>query len=165
MKILILFLIAITPLASFSQSIERQVLASAGKNASTPNLIVNYTVGETEIFKGTGSNIIVTQGYQQYKDVSTGIRDAANEGIQLNVYPNPSHNYVNVDFTLDKTQAINYTLYDINGKLLFAENNFMAYNGLSKQIQVGNLSNGVYFLHFENEEKTISYQVKFEKTK
>jgi hypothetical protein len=48
-----------------AQSIERSVISSFGMSYSGPGLQADMTVGEVVTFTGTGSGLIITQGFHQ----------------------------------------------------------------------------------------------------
>jgi hypothetical protein len=48
-----------------AQSIERSVISSFGMSYAGPSLQADMTVGEVVTFTGTGSGVIITQGFHQ----------------------------------------------------------------------------------------------------
>ena len=70
--------------------------------------------------------------------------------IEINVYPNPAVDFLNVQIG-DLTDVENYSLFDISGKLI--ENKPIS----SKQFKIGfqQVSMGTYFIIFSNKEKKL----------
>ncbi|WP_250432438.1 FG-GAP-like repeat-containing protein [Hanstruepera flava] len=62
----------------------------------------------------------------------------------LSVYPNPTSDYVTVD-TPDTNTTISYTVYDINGKVVIAQQDL----NTSKQIDLKSITAGIYFIHLK----------------
>jgi len=70
-----------------------------------------------------------------------------NSGLSdINVYPNPATNFLNVDLTSD-AQNIEMNVVDMSGKILYS--NIISHNGGSQiyKVPVSNLASGIYFLH------------------
>ncbi|MDX2001486.1 MAG: T9SS type A sorting domain-containing protein [Chitinophagales bacterium] len=80
------------------------------------------------------------------KDASVGIQDLTAEN--LNVYPNPVVNVLNIDQVQDMTDAT-VAIYNINGQLV---GNSTAAN----TIDVSNLSQGVYYVKVYNTERSLT---------
>ena len=64
----------------------------------------------------------------------------------INIYPNPATNFLNVDLTGD-AQNINLNVVDMSGKILY--NDVISHNGGAQiyKVPVSNLASGIYFLH------------------
>lgn len=64
----------------------------------------------------------------------------------INIYPNPATNFLNVDLTGD-AQKISMNVVDMSGKILY--NDEINHNGGSQiyKVPVSNLASGIYFLH------------------
>lgn len=148
MKSFIIIALAFAPLALFGQSAERQVIASTGGYAAATGLQVSYTVGETVIATGTSSNIIVTQGFQQPDGNSVGIEELDN-GLSVNVYPNPVSNEVAVEISAMNDLNVSATVYDMHGKQTSVGLSNLKVNGtLKTSLDISSLSAGQYFISF-----------------
>lgn|SRR5690606_34528265 len=69
------------------------------------------------------------------------------KGKEIKIYPNPTNNYITIDgITSDEVKTI--SVFDVNGKRVYAilENN---------QIDISELSSGVYILKIETKEGTV----------
>ena len=67
--------------------------------------------------------------------------------IDASAFPNPAHEMVNVVFTLQEPKALNFELYDLNGKLvklLFREKAKQGENQFS--FSTAPLAGGIYLL-------------------
>lgn len=78
----------------------------------------------------------------------TGIADNS-KGEYLSVYPNPSTGIINVDAQFAKSQALNVTVTDMLGNVVYT-NSYAANAAQKLTIDLTNQSNGIYFVKFEN---------------
>ena len=80
---------------------------------------------------------------------STGIKQMSVNNVQVSVYPNPASNSLQV--TVNTGYVVQCTLYDVLGNELLSTK--------EKEIDVSNLSNGVYFIHVKTAEGTATKKV------
>lgn len=78
----------------------------------------------------------------------TGIADNS-KGEYLSVYPNPSTGIINADAQFAKSQALNVTVTDMLGNVVYT-NSYIASAAQKLTIDLTNQSNGIYFVKFEN---------------
>lgn len=107
-------------LFSFSVSLlnAQSAVLATGTNASGGNGSVSYSVGQTAyLYKGANSEILegVQQGYEIIA-LSASETLSKQEGILL--YPNPTRDYLYIDFTSLPYKGSEYQLYDAQGKLV-----------------------------------------------
>lgn len=107
-------------LFTFSVSLlnAQSAVLATGTNASGGNGSVSYSVGQTAyLYKGANSEILegVQQGYEIIA-LSTSETLSKQEGILL--YPNPTRDYLYIDFTSRPYKGSEYQLYDAQGKLV-----------------------------------------------
>jgi len=107
---------------SFTQINAQEAIAASGGNASGSNGSTSYSVGQVVYTTDYGTTGSVMQGVQQPYEIQTllGI-DNFNISLELSVYPNPTTNVLYLQVKKPDFEAIQYQLYDINGRLL--ENN------------------------------------------
>ncbi len=108
------------------------------------------------VFDAAGNLYIVDGGNNNIRKVSTqtcttmGIEQVAKTNEQVNVYPNPAQNSLQVTVAGNsKIQAIN--LYDVLGNEVISTN--------AKEIDVSSLSNGVYFIKIKTNEDFYSKKI------
>lgn len=155
MKKLIITALAFAPLVLFGQTAERQVIASTGDYASTSNLQVSYTVGEAVIATGTSSSIIITQGFQQPTASSVGIEEME-QGLSVNVYPNPVADILTLEINAANDLTVNATVYNLQGQKTGVSFSNLKVNGtLKTTLDVSVLSIGQYLISFTNENSTL----------
>jgi len=155
MRKLIITVLAFAPLALFGQSAERQVIASSGGYSSASNIQASYTAGETVVATGTSSSVIVTQGFQQPNVSSVGIEEMDN-GLSVNVYPNPVSDNLIVEINSTNELLVNATVYDMQGKATGVTVSNLNVNGTLKQtLDVSSLNAGKYLISFTNDKSTL----------
>ena len=107
-------------LFTFSVSLlnAQSAVLATGTNASGSNGSVSYSVGQTAyLYKGINSQVL--EGVQQAYEITTlsaGETALRQEGILL--YPNPTRDYLYIDFTSSPYKGSEYQLYDAQGKLI-----------------------------------------------
>lgn len=73
--------------------------------------------------------------------------------ISFNLYPNPTNDYVNIEINqLAKTERINFIIRDISGKVV---RNFSEPVRMNYQLEIKNLSSGIYFLELKNDKRIL----------
>ncbi|SMO65511.1 Por secretion system C-terminal sorting domain-containing protein [Saccharicrinis carchari] len=103
---------------SLTAMAQLHVIGSAGGEAENITGSVSWTLGETFVNTTGGSNMQVTQGFQQGNfQVSTAIDKSEEWGIEIKVYPNPVKNLLTVE-TQQQSVKLRFRLYNVNGKLL-----------------------------------------------
>ncbi len=79
----------------------------------------------------------------------------AGNKVQVNVYPNPAANSLQVTYTGNSGQI---SLYDVLGNMVIKNEELKMQNGAA-QVDVSNISNGVYFLSVKTAEGILSKKV------
>lgn len=94
-------------------------LLTAGGTNSGSNGSVSYSVGEVGYTVNSNGNYSMTAGMQQPFEISVlATNTLILENKQLSVYPNPTEANVLLAINLPVIENLNYTLFDINGKML-----------------------------------------------
>ena len=76
----------------------------------------------------------------------------------MNVYPNPTSDYINLNFTSTTTEDLQLFLTDILGKTIFSKTLLTDKGEQNIRFQVNDLPKGTYFLQIVNNEEIISVQ-------
>ncbi len=116
MKFLTTLSILAIPFFGISQSIEPQVIASAGEHFSNGSVQLSWTLGEVMIDTYDNGNNILTQGFHQTELTVTSIEETLSD-IRLNLYPNPTSEFLNIELG-NNEKDINLQLYDMSGRLV-----------------------------------------------
>ena len=91
-----------------------------------------------------------------FKNSATNTEDILLSNTQLSVYPNPATNLLNVNISNANFKNSSITIYNISGQQLMNSNMI----GANVELNIGNLSNGVYFINVSNENgfnKTVKF--------
>ena len=75
----------------------------------------------------------------------------------LNVYPNPATNTLNVNIDAANTTISNYSLVNIQGQVVLS--NEVNGSSINTRIDVSNISNGVYFLKLDTDKGNYTHRV------
>lgn len=93
-------------------------------------------------------NINTKEVYQARMDHAIPFSVDENEmEIAMNVYPNPTHNFVHLEFP-ENTREGNIEIRDLTGRLVYSEK----MTTTSAEMNVSSFSKGMYMIHFRNDE-------------
>ncbi len=137
-------------IVSYSQSIDQSIILSSG-SSSGDNQQVVWTLGDCQTSTYSNNNLIVTQGFLQVFEGKVDFIDepyANNIDIELDVFPNPVVNQLNIKFKSDKKQKMEFELYTTNGKLLHSEQVFS--NEYSGTLGFSAFNGGMYILKIKS---------------
>ena len=78
--------------------------------------------------------------------------------IEINIYPNPANNTLYIKLDKFPQMAVNYTLYDIQGKELLSG----SFEGQKHEVNISHISKGIYFIRCttENQPATVKKVIK-----
>ncbi len=93
MKYQLMFFLLITASVSFKAQ-HLEVAATSGDFHKNSSESFSWTLGELLVETLIGTNFILTQVVRQRKLPVTAIDDLQIPGIELNVYPNPTNNFL-----------------------------------------------------------------------
>ena len=85
-------------------------------------------------------------------DVTAGIEDLNQSVTDISLFPNPTSELLNVNFTISESSDVVFSIVDVMGKVLTSipEKNF-ALGANSFQFNVNTLESGIYFLRIQSE--------------
>jgi hypothetical protein len=134
----------------------QDVMSASGKSSNSSTCSVTYTIGQTVISSFPGSSDILTQGSKKANlKISSIIKTGEQDNI-VSVTPNPTVDFVILKVNKDIINAIQYMVYDMNGKLLFNKQ----ISGKETEISFNKLSNSVYFIKvFEGMKELKSFKI------
>lgn len=143
MKNIIMILLMTT--ISYSQTISKQVIGTAGKTQSNSNLKVSWTTGEPIVGLMNAGGNQLGNGYYPALDLQAlSVEDNVLD-VQLRIYPNPTSQSLYVVHT--GISSFGITIVDLNGKQLYSGtiNN-------DEPLDVSNYTQGMYLVTVENKE-------------
>ncbi len=146
------FLVFMFVLSVSGQEIKQQVVASAGGfDVSGDNSIsLSWTLGELVIAtveSGSG-DLILTQGFHQSKLVIDMIQKNPELGVEVTVYPNPTSELVNINFSAPLVGETDIYLNSADGRLVYSGK--VLPGDLLKQINIQQYTSGTYILRIQN---------------
>lgn len=116
MKFLTVFSLTALPFFGMAQSIEPQVIASAGEHFDNGTVQLSWTLGEVMIDTYDNGTNILTQGFHQTELTVTSIEENLSD-IRMNIFPNPTSEFLNIELS-NNEKDINLQLFDMSGKLI-----------------------------------------------
>ena len=147
---LILFLAFLLSFSANAQTVH-QVLSATGGDATGTGGSVAYSVGQIVYTTNTGATGSVAQGVEQaYEIYSVGIKETT-LNISLSVFPNPTSDFLTLKVEVYNNEALNYTLLDEQGRLVFNEQ----ITTQDTQVAMSTLARGAYFINVLQANKKI----------
>ena len=141
MKNILILSFLLFSISAFSQKIEKSSISSGGESTSNGSTSIIYSIGEINVAESTSGNIHISEGFISKKlDSTLGIKDITKiKGAKL--YPNPTIDYVNIDFT----EIINaqIRIFNSSGKEVLSQ----IINDNKTRIDLSFLNRGLYLLH------------------
>ena len=120
-----------------SQQITRSSISSFGHSLKTENCSIQTTGGQSSLTNVTSDNgLYLRQGFNQPIEKVL----FKNETFQINVYPNPTTEYFQIQ--TNPEQIYSYNLFDQMGKLMMSKENVKG----SNSVNVSTCSAGDYVL-------------------
>jgi hypothetical protein len=150
MKAFILTVILVTFLEfGYSQTISKQVIASAGETFTHPtdNFTMSWTLGETVIGTLTSDDglISISQGFHTGGPLSgIGINDYVKNSSNINIYPNPCDKTLYLSISESSQKELTYKIFNSQGKIVMANQIKKIDNHV--EIDMSQNQPGIYFL-------------------
>ncbi|MBU0764776.1 MAG: T9SS type A sorting domain-containing protein [Bacteroidetes bacterium] len=106
---------------SIAQSVSPEVVAASGDYNEGSGVTISWTLGEimTETYSGTDINL--TQGFQQSSYSITSVEEYLPEALSVTVYPNPATDKVFMNIRGSETTRIKVELFDLQGKTIHSQ--------------------------------------------
>ncbi len=124
-------------------SICQNDITSGGGTLTTESGILSYSIGQVSYQVISSSQTQLSQGVQQAFEVSSILNTESIENEALvSVFPNPTTDYIIIQFENIPDRKFFIELEDSTGKLIYSKNILSK----SSQIPFHSLSSGVYFL-------------------
>ena len=159
MKAFVLTVILVTFLEfGYSQSISKEVVASAGETFTHPteNFTMSWTLGETVIgtFSSGDGSITISQGFHSGGPLSgIGIDEYMNSDKLLFLYPNPVDKTLFMNVSRTGKTEFTYKIFNSQGQIILIDK--VSENEELIEIDVSETKPGIYFLisEFKNGER------------
>jgi large repetitive protein len=105
--------------------------------------IITYTIKDTATGCTNAATDMVT--IDTSKNCTTGIIENSLT-VSTSIYPNPANNILNIDITKANFNQLNTSIIDVLGNEVYSSLDALSANGFHKQINVENLTKGIYFI-------------------
>ena len=132
---------------------------------STYSYTFNWTVPAGVELQKTKCNVLLISGLSgeaqngSWKGAfPTAVHDVV-KGGELSVFPNPSNDYLNLDFTLNALSDVHVSLIDVTGNTVYNHTYTQLNGNQGLVINTSSLASGVYSLSFKTTEGTITRKV------
>jgi hypothetical protein len=134
------------------QEVKQQVVASAGgfEVSGDNSISLSWTLGELVIttVESESGDMILTQGFQQSVLVINAIQKNPDLGVEVIVFPNPTSDLININFSAPLDGETELFLNSATGRLVYS--NKMMLGELLKQINMHQYPGGTYILRIQN---------------
>ena len=148
-KLVLLF--AILPLGLLAQP---DVVASGGNYNESSSVKISYTVGQSVIATVASNSAIATQGFQQPEYLITQIEEEGTQ-IELNIFPNPTSDNINLDFAQMPNGGVTVYLYDDAGKVVVSDKVVDTHYSIGMK----DFPSGIYFLKVVGANSKKTYKI------
>jgi hypothetical protein len=129
---------------SYSQSISKQVIGTAGKTQTNSNIKVNWTIGEPVVGLMTSGGNQLGNGYYSSMDLQALSIEDNTLDLKIKVYPNPTSQMLYVSHPELNSFLIN--IFDLNGKEIYS-----GFITKESPLDLSNYQQGIYMVTIENE--------------
>jgi len=144
MKRYFLSLLIMLPAFCYSQTMEQNVIASAGEELRGNSASITWTLGEGFIESYSTENKSLNQGFHMGKLFITIIEDEGNTGLNIKIYPNPVKDILIIESTL---MEVPYKIFNVMGETVLI--GFITSE--SERFDLAGFTSGAYFLVVDNE--------------
>ncbi|HOY33186.1 MAG TPA: C10 family peptidase [Bacteroidales bacterium] len=119
----------------------------------------------------TGSVLLYfkTDGYLNAPGFSINFTSTGSAGLEengnlseLNIFPNPAHNELNIEFSVNQPENIVTELCSLTGTVVYRDEQNGFYGNFLKTISVAKLSQGVYLLRIKGDSQSLVKKVVIE---
>lgn len=141
----------------FTQSLERNVIASSGNFSSNSTISISSTLGEVFVTTLDGSSGGLTQGFQQpTNSIIDGIKSEY-EDLGISLFPNPTNGSFNLNMNFEVSEKIKITLNDVLGRNI--ENRNIITTALNESFNLENEGDGIYFIQIRIKDKLYTEKI------
>jgi hypothetical protein len=113
-----------------------------------------------------GLLVVATHGNGIYQTNLTSIGDVLaiedfyTNLIELNIFPNPVRDRLNISFTLDRTSDVKIVVFDELGRVVKKEKVFHGYSGNNNiSLNIASLKSGIYFVSLNINDEIVTNQI------
>lgn len=108
--------------------------------------MIDYRASDGRVVVATHGNGIYSTTITSVNDIVTVPEEGINPTLQVNVYPNPASDVVNVQYTLEKASDAEILILDELGRIVRRENRSNMIGEQTMQMNIEDLAPGVYYI-------------------
>jgi len=146
-KILIILIILVFPLISFSQKIENAaIFTSSGKIGNS--LTLDYVFGQYANFNFSSNGYSFVSPFSAFfSEEKQEPKEKDNYIVSTKVFPNPVNDQLNISITsIEKINTLEVKIYSTDGHLIKTNSEISNYDNFSKiTLSTAYLSTGIYW--------------------
>lgn len=98
-------------------------------------------------------------GWEVYYEIGNVGVEEAETFAELEVYPNPASDALNLSFNLRKNQHVDIRLVNVTGEAIYTDQLSNASGNISHRIDVSNLAKGIYILNLTSTEGSVNKKI------
>ena len=142
---LVVSILSLFTLFTFSQEIQREVISSQGESVELDSgIYVTQTIGQHSIASYSTDNLTVQQGYQQ-SFWNSLINSNEEFNMDITFYPNPTIDYVNFNFSNLESSDLNVLVFDYAGRVLITTK--IDIENYKTKLDLSSLPSGSYLIY------------------
>lgn len=154
----ILFFITGGAITAAAQSLSPTVLSSSGGFGSSDGTSLGWTTGEVMVRTFSDGSTLLTQGFHQGNlTVSTAVDEMSESAMDVQIYPNPVDDILNVEFKNMVDQTIQVKLVDLTGKTVLRKEFSQPSNAV--RLNLNSVSSGSYMLEVRAADKRKVFKI------
>jgi len=143
-KIHLYLICMVSVTTGYSQTIEKKVIASAGKEFKNSSCQMSWTLGEPVIQTLSTESVSLNQGFHQGSLKITSVF-TSESNVQISVYPNPAVHKVFI--SLNKVhQKTAFEIYNLHGEQMKKG----TLENIRTEVDVSSMPDGTYILNILN---------------
>lgn len=138
--------ILVLSLANFlhGQSVQPATVTAAGQAFQNAGIQLDWTLGELAIMNFEVEGQSIKQGFFQSSYTVTTIDELQDEIATIQLFPNPTADYLNFEADFGYTKAVQLQLLDSSGNSIWVKSRSV--QSLQEIYSLHDLANGIYFL-------------------
>jgi len=161
MKYIVCIFCTLFFLDGYAQKAQREVIASGGNSIQVDQISVSYTVGQPIAGSNSNSRFSVIEGFQRgLLEIVTSTPEALYP-TELNIYPNPAHDEVQILARLPKAVGISARLYNLSGQIVATQTHDHPQSEHHMTLDLRTFAKGFYMLILldENGQRIRAFQI------
>lgn len=154
--------LVILQIGLIAQTIAPTVISSGGGYFKNSDFSVSYTIGELITSTEDAGTAIITQGFQQPKDMFVSVAEHPSQENLYTVFPNPFSDELKIGF-LSQVREVEVYIYDLLGQVVGSPALFKTSDGSFKRLNTAHLKSGVYIIQIVDRQSLATAEFKLTK--